>query len=261
LRHVSADGLKSLITPSSLCSHQKLDPSDKLIWDAAYNKEFDGLESLPTWEIISEDKFHQLSKGKKALPTMANATIKYDANNRPKQAKYCLVVLGNLDYHSWLKESTAAPVLSQLELHLLTSMAVNHCWVLKNCNVKKAFIQSKLPPDEEYFLRPPAGCPRSQPGQYWRLLRSLYGFKRAPKLWFEILSNHLTSMGLKSCPSSLCIFTGTLIPGHPPIYVGIYVDDIIYFSPNDEVEKKFEQLMSTIGTVNFMGQVSFIFRD
>jgi len=76
-----------------------------------------------------------------------------------------------------------------------------------------------------------------------------------------MLSNHLTSMGLKSCPSSPCIFTGTLIPGHPPIYVGIYVDDIIYFSPNDEVEKKFEQLMSTIGTVNFMGQVSFIFRD
>jgi len=101
-------GLKSLIAPSSLRSHQKLDPSDKLIWDAVYNEEFDGLESLPTWEIISEDQFHHLSKGKKALPTMAIATIKYDANNRPKRAKYRLVVLGNLDYHTWSKESTAA---------------------------------------------------------------------------------------------------------------------------------------------------------
>jgi len=50
------------------------------------------------------------------LPTMVIATIKYDANNKPKRAKYRIVVLGNLDYHTWSKEDTAAPVLSQLEL-------------------------------------------------------------------------------------------------------------------------------------------------
>ena len=54
----------------------------------------------------------QLSKGKRARPTMAIATIKYDENNCPKRAKYRLVVLVNLDYHTWSKESTAAPVLS-----------------------------------------------------------------------------------------------------------------------------------------------------
>ncbi len=128
--------------------------------------------------------------------------------------------------------------------------------MLKNCDVKQAFIQSKLPPEEEYFLRPLADCPRSQPGQYWRLLHSLYGLKRPPKLWFEMLSNHLKSMGLTCCESSPCLFTGVLLPGHPPIYVGIYVDDIIYFSPSDAVEKQFETLLSTIGTADFMGQVS-----
>jgi hypothetical protein len=48
----------------------------------------------------------------------------------------------------------------------------------------------------------------------------------------------------------------SLIPGLPPIYVGIYVDDIIYFSLNDTVENQFEALLSTIGNVDFMGQVS-----
>ena len=80
--------------------------------------------SLPTWEVFSEDKYHQPSKGKCALPTMAIATIKYDDHNRPKCAKYCLVALGNLDYHTWSKEDTKAPVFSQLELRLLTSLAV-----------------------------------------------------------------------------------------------------------------------------------------
>jgi hypothetical protein len=34
-----------------------MDPDDKVIWDSAYDEEYDGLESLPTWEIISEDPF------------------------------------------------------------------------------------------------------------------------------------------------------------------------------------------------------------
>jgi hypothetical protein len=62
---------------------------------------------------------------------MAIATIKYDEFNRPKRAKYLLVILGNFDQHAWSKEDTAVPVLSQLELCLLTSLAVFHKRVLK----------------------------------------------------------------------------------------------------------------------------------
>ena len=60
-----------------------------------------------------------------------------------------------LDYHAWSKESTAAPVLSQLELRLLTAIAVHNKQSLKNCDVKQAFVQSTLPEDEVYFLKPP----------------------------------------------------------------------------------------------------------
>jgi hypothetical protein len=90
--------------------------TDNSIWDAAHDKEFHGLTSLPTWEVITEEQLRSLSKGIKALLTMAIATIKYDEHNCPKWAKYQIVVLGNLDYLNWSKESTAAPVMSQLEL-------------------------------------------------------------------------------------------------------------------------------------------------
>jgi hypothetical protein len=49
------------------------------------------------------------------------------------------VVLGNLDCHNWSKANTAAPVLSQLELCILTSLAIHHKRIIKNCNVKQAF--------------------------------------------------------------------------------------------------------------------------
>jgi hypothetical protein len=237
---VSAHGLKSLIAPSSLKHHHSMDSSDKEIWDAAYCEEYDGLASIPTWEVLSESQFKLLSKGCKPLPSMAISTIKYDSNNQPKRAKYRIVVLGNLDYHNWSKASTAAPVMSQLELRFLTALAVFHKRTLKNCDVKQAFVQSSLPPEEEYFVRPLVGCPKSPPGTYWKLIRSLYGLKQAPKLWFEKLSSHLKSMGLKSSPNSPCLFFGTLVEGEAPIYVGIYVDDIIYFSPSDATEKEFE---------------------
>jgi hypothetical protein len=97
LRHVFAHGLHSLVAPTSLKAHHTLDPDVKLIWDSA----------------------------------MAIATIQYNANNCPKHAKYRLVVLGNLDYHTWSKEDTPAPVMSQLELRLLTSLAIYHKHVPK----------------------------------------------------------------------------------------------------------------------------------
>ncbi len=104
LRHVSAHGLASLVAPTSLRMHSKLSSTDKQIWDDAYNEEYDGLSDLPTWEVLSESQFKQLSNGVKALPSMAIATIKYDALNKPKRAKYRIVVLGNHDYHTWSKE-------------------------------------------------------------------------------------------------------------------------------------------------------------
>lgn len=124
LRHVSMHGLSSFTAPSSLRSISKMSLGDQEIWWAAYDEEFDGLSSIPTWDVVTDDQFKRLSKGIKALPSMAIATIKYDAFNKPKSTKYRILVLGNLDYHNWSKESTAAPVMSQLELRIVTSLAV-----------------------------------------------------------------------------------------------------------------------------------------
>jgi len=260
LRHILAYGFKSLIPPTSPKQHTKLDPNDKAVWDSTYDEEYDGLSSLPTWEVVSEGTYRKMSKGAKALPTMALATIKYDSENRPKRAKYRIVyrivVLGNLDYHNWTKASTATPVLSQVELRLLTALTVHHKCILKNCDMKQALVQAILPEDEVYFLKPPPGCPRSKPGEYWRLLRSLYGVKRASHLWFEKMKAFLLSIGFRSCANHPCVFVGNLIDGEPPIYAGLYVVDILYFSPSDTVEQHFENLLSEFVQVEFMGQVS-----
>ena len=51
-------------------------------------------------------------------------------------------------------------------------------------------------------------------------------------------------------------FHGTLIPDKPPLYLGIYVDDTIYFSADPTVEKEFETRLSSKTTTDFMRKAS-----
>ena len=68
----------------------------------------------------------------------------------------------------------------------------------------------------------------------------------------------MTKISLHQCPNSPCLFSGSIIPNQPPIYTGIYVDDCIYFSTSDEVEKVFETRLRSIlkDDISFMGPVT-----
>ena len=169
---------------------------------------------------------------------MAVSTIKYDKDGRPKRAKYRIVALGNLDPNNWTKSDCYAPVMSLVELRFLTALAVKNKRTLKNGDVKQAFVQARLPLKEQYLLRPPAGCPKTPPKTYWLLKRTLYGLKRSPRHWFDRATKLLQSVGLQLCPNTPCLFHGTIIPGRPPLYLGLYVDDFVYFS-EDKRSKEF----------------------
>ena len=54
-----------------------------------------------------------------------------------------------------------------------------------------------------------------------------------------------------------CVFKCTLFPGKPPIYVGMYVGNFVYYSTSDEVEEWFEQQLQSKVKVDFMGTVSW----
>ena len=255
-RHISAKSLDILEAPT-LLRHKKLTKNDRSLWDAAYDEEYDGLIDLPAWEIISEQEYQRLKPiVGHALPTMAISTIKKDELGNPKRCKYRIVALGNLDPNHWNKTDCFAPVLSQPDLRLLCAIAAKRKCIPKVGDVSQAFVQSTLPPDEPYVLRPPPGCPRTPQGTYWKLKRTLYGLKRSPRHWYEKAKTTLQQIGLKPVQNSSCIFHGTPIKGHPPIYVGIYVDDFIYFSESRKVEEHFEAQFEKHFKVTWEGDAS-----
>jgi len=259
--HISAAGLSSPIPPGSLTKAMRLRGDDLKIWQDSYREEFDGLHKSNCFEIITEEEYQSLLRvsGKRAIPSMCVFTVKKDSQGRPFRAKSRIVVLGNKDPREWTKADCFAPVVSLPVVRMLTALAVQHKRTLKQGDCKLAFVQATLPPEELTIVKPPVGCPHSGPNTYWRLKKSLYGLKRAPRHWYKLISKVLTSpeIGLTQCRNDPCVYYGTLIPGQPPLYLAIYVDDLVYFSPSDDVEKYFEQALAQKITVDFMGEAEF----
>ena len=87
------------------------------------------------------------------------------------------------------------------------------------------------------------------------MLKALYGLKQAPKAWYERLSTFLlnnyfqrgkidTTLLIQNLDSNLLI-------------VQIYVDDIIFGSPNISLCENFANLMKGEFEMSLMGELKF----
>ena len=85
----------------------------------------------------------------------------------------------------------------------------------------------------------------------WCLKKTLYGLVRSPLHWFNHISACFKSIGLHNSPNHPCVFQGHLLPDHPPLYVGLYVDDFCLFSVSNEVEMQFRSLLNKHYTVSY----------
>jgi hypothetical protein len=188
---------------------------------------------------------------------MAVLTIKTDGQGDPVRAKSRIVVLGNQETTPWSKTDCFAPVISAPVVRLLAALAVRHRTVLKQGDCKNAFCHTTLPDDEVTIVRPPANCPISKPNTFWLLNKTLYGLRRSPQHWFHTLSKYFKEIGLRPTPHDGCLFVGTPVPGKAPIYVALFVDDFVYFSPDSDVEAHFETALASKVKVDFMGQVDY----
>jgi hypothetical protein len=155
---------------------------DSEIWLQSYQEEKRGLQSLNTYKKITLGKYRAMrEKGAPcAIPTICVLTIKRDENLLAHRAKSRIVVLGNHKDRVWSKSDKFAPVLRSKSLRLLLSMAVEKRRPLRQGNCKNAFCQGIHPEEEVTFVRPPSSDPDTEPGEYWLLLRTLYGLGRSP---------------------------------------------------------------------------------
>ena len=196
------------------------------------------------------------------IPTIHLFSIKPDMDGSPNRVKSRIVALGNLERRVWSREDKYAPVLSSTAARLLVLMAVEDGRHLKQADYTNTFCNGVLPEDEICIVKPPANCPRLKKGTFWKLNKTLYGLCRSAHHWYTKISNHLTEdMGFTAMGQEKCVYKCTPIEGQPLIYVGLYVglyvDDLIYYSSSDAVEEWFENNLKSHLKVDFMGDTSW----
>jgi hypothetical protein len=121
-------------------------------------------------------------------------------------------------------------------------------------DVKSAFLNGVI--EEEVFVKQPLGFEDlKHPDHVYKLKKSLYDLKQAPRAWYDRLSNFLFKNDFKRCQVDTTLFRRTL--EKDILVVHIYVDDIIYGSTNASLCKKFSKLMQDEFEMSMMGELKF----
>eukprot|EP00956_Cyclotella_meneghiniana_P035945 scaffold119809_cov102-Cyclotella_meneghiniana.AAC.2 len=286
-KHVSAANLMNPCPPSLAKALHPSNP-DREVWLASYMEEKGGLESLNVYEKINKKTYlalHRSGRIGKALPSMCVLVVKHDKDGNPVRAKSRIVVLGNHEDRVYEKSQKYAPVLKYSSLRLLVAKAVRAKRVLQQGDCKNAFCNAELPEDELTVVRPPVGDPGYAKDEYWFLKKTLYGLRRSPHHWYNMITAILKDIGLTPSPHDPCLYSGFIVDSSPttpsqssqtktlpktptstpapnssrkPVHVGIYVDDFVFFSEDPKEEERFKKALSSCTVpIDWMGTVDY----
>lgn len=89
-----------------------------------------------------------------------------------------------------------------------------------------------------------------------KLVCSLYGLKQAPRVRHQLLMTYMSDMGFKMLVSEPCV--GVKIVRGQPVFIAIYVDDIVIFAPDTALMAQLKQQLTTRFRMKDMGDVHFV---
>ncbi|GJV08617.1 retrovirus-related pol polyprotein from transposon TNT 1-94 [Tanacetum coccineum] len=104
--------------------------------------------------------------------------------------------------------------------------------IIYQMDAKTTFLNGILR-EEVYISQPDGFVDPDNPNHVYRLKKALYGFKHAPRTWYDLLSSFLLSQGFSKGTIDPTLFISR--KGKDILSVQIYVDDIIFASTTTEL--------------------------
>jgi hypothetical protein len=200
----------------------------------AADAEIDSLVAQRTWDEVTTDDALE-----KILPGTWVFRIKRtpDGTIKKFKARYCC--RGDLQEGTF---DTFAPVVAWSTVRLFLVIAVTMGWITVSIDFSSAFVQASL--KEPVWIHVPQGYGSTTgSGVCLRLRKSIYGIKTAPKLWYEMLMDTLTSSAFGFTPSQgdPCLLFAK------DVMIIVYVDDVGIAAPTEEAADAFIQRLREHG--------------
>ena len=221
---------------------------DTLSWDEAmaspYREDFlkaaqDEIEALVGKSTWYEDL--KTNATTKIIPSQWVFRIKRTPDGAIKKFKARIVLRGDLQDDNGQDNFSPVAAWSTVRGFLVTSTVRN--WITTTIDFSNAFVQSNLPDDDPVWMHIPRGYISTLGREYClKLVKSLYGHRRAPQLWFNHSSDGFKKLGLEQSPHDPCLWYGK------DIMLVQYVDDCGISAPTQE---RIDKFVSDLRNLNF----------
>ncbi|GJS85295.1 retrovirus-related pol polyprotein from transposon TNT 1-94 [Tanacetum coccineum] len=183
--------------------------------------------------------------------------VKTDEFGRVLKNKARLVVQGFRQDEGINYEESFAPIARIEAIRIFVANAANKNMMIYQMDVKTAFLNGELK-EKVYVSQPEGFVDQDNPSHVYKLKKALYDLKQAPRAWYDMLSSFLISQHFSKGAVDPTLFTRKA--GNDLLLVQIYVDDIIFASPNTAICDEFANLMTTKFKMSMTGQMSFFLR-
>lgn len=216
-------------------------------WQRAMDEEMASLLENQTWTL------EPVPEGVKPIPVKWVFKVKRNANGSIERYKARLVAKGFMQVEGVDFEEVFAPVSKYSTVRALLAAVAAEDLEMHQLDIKTAFLNGEI--EEEVYVKQPPGYEEGGPGMVCHLKRALYGLRQAPRTWNIRLAKELDLLGFKKSEAdpSLFIYNGK----NGPIFVLVYVDDLIIAARDLDAVKRVKQQLMSVFEARDMGEATY----
>ena len=200
--------------------------ADAKFWIAAIAEEYDSLIRNGTWTICP------LPVDRKAIQGKWIMKFKPGFKTTPPRYKARFVIKGYSQVYGLDYKETYAPVVKNFSIRSIMAIAAARDLEIIQLEVKTAFLYGNL--DEEIYIEQPERfVTQGREQEVCRLIKSIYGFQQASRVWNIKFNEFIILFGLTRSTADPCVYYRHLRRGEADeeltIFI-LYVDDGLIIS-------------------------------
>jgi hypothetical protein len=216
--HLALTALENEYDPMSY--DQAINSKNAHEWKNAMKRELISIKETGTWKEVTAPEGVNLVGSKWVYKT------KVDANDQIVKYKARIVAQGYTQVEGVDFYDTYSPVARMTSLRLFLTIVASEDLELIQMDADTAFLNGKL--DEEIYMNFPPGYEKEKGSTTaLKLVRSLYGLKQSPHVWWRLVSNYLKELEFDRLDSDWGIYLNK----KSSCYLLLYVDDVLIAAP------------------------------
>ena len=193
--------------------------SDRIMWRTAMADEFESLLANGTWTLVKK------AKHMRVIPVRWVFAKKLSPDSQKVRFKARLVAKGFKQRPGIEYQEVYAAVITKATLRIFLGVALSQHLVLRQLDVKTAFLNGVLEEDIDLYMEQPEGfC--VEEGFVCKLNKAIYGLKQAPRVWSKQLSHVVSQIGFFPSVADPALYVRIENDGSCS-YLLTYVDDFL----------------------------------